>query len=146
MHGTTTQAAELLKPFGPIYDLDSAALQKHRRIARAVGSVADMSREQRRAYGEAVEAATRAKHRAHLTSGGERMPKPRCASGTWHTDGADIHRAIQQQHRSQAAALVNKVRRERTPAQWQAMYEEAMKAKRAAAQHATSNAFVGLDI
>ena len=113
---------------GPTYNIDSAALTKCRRQARQAGGVAKMLPATRRAYGEAVERAVRAKQRAFLNQGGESMPRINCASGTPHNDGA----AIRQQQRSALMAYASQVRRARKPEVWRAMYEAAMRDKRAA--------------
>jgi hypothetical protein len=78
----------LCEPFGPVYPaLDG--VERHRRKARAAGSVAAMAPEDRRAYGLAVLDALR---RANLPK-----PKPHpcpCASGLWDADGATILRKM----------------------------------------------------
>jgi hypothetical protein len=52
----------LCEPFGPDYNVEGAGLQKFRRLARA----RELTREERRAYGEAVEKAVLAKQRSAL--------------------------------------------------------------------------------
>ena len=49
------------EPFGPTYDVNSVTLAKYRRKP-----FSELSREERRAYGEAVEKAVLAKQRALL--------------------------------------------------------------------------------
>lgn len=56
--------------------------------------------------------------------------KAPCASGTWFTDGRQIAEAIRQQHRSALAAYPREVRRNRTPLEWHALYQQAMEEKR----------------
>lgn len=79
---------------GPIYPA-LPQVEKWRRKARAAGSVAAMSREERKAYGEAVLAALRSmnapKGQPH------RCP---CASGTWHSEPRKILAAVKAQNRS----------------------------------------------
>jgi hypothetical protein len=106
----------------PAYPELGATVAKFRRIARP-------TQDERLAHGEAVHRAMLAKQRAELQ---RELPsfKPRCASGTWHTEGGKIHAAVQQQQRARLQASVAAVRKHRTPAQWQAMYDDAMKAKR----------------
>jgi hypothetical protein len=113
------------KPFGPTYDVNSATLAKFRR--KPFGS-----REERRAYGEAVEKAVLAKQRASLYREATPDYRAPCASGTWHTTGEAIHAAVLQQQRAALLAYPAKVRRERTPAEWWRMYEAAMAEKRRA--------------
>jgi hypothetical protein len=114
--------------FGPAYDIDSATLKKHRRAAR--GGLAGMSRGEIVEYANAVEAAVLAKQKSQLRRHGEVMPAPHCASGTWHTTGAAIHKAMQQKQRAALLACPAQIRRERTPKQWADMYAEAMADKR----------------
>ena len=121
--------AFVIKSFGPEYDLESAALKKFRTKARK--GLSHLSADDRRAYGAAVEAATLARQRAFLKSGGEPEPRPHCASGTWHTTGEAISAAVRSQHRAALAACPAQERRARTPDQWRSMYEAAMAAKRA---------------
>jgi hypothetical protein len=86
--------------------------------------------EQRQAYGTAVEKAILAKQRAECRAHDAEMPKPRCASGTWHTTGAAIEEAVRAKQRAALAACPGKVRRARTPGVWASMYAEAMAEKR----------------
>jgi hypothetical protein len=120
---------KISEPFGPTYDVNSVTLAKYRR--KPFG---ELKREERRAYGEAVEKAVLAKQRALLYR--EATPDYRApyASGTWHTTGEAIHAAVFQQQRAALLAYPAKVRRERTPAEWWRMYEAAMAEKRARAQ------------
>jgi hypothetical protein len=112
---------------GPEYDIDSAALKKYRRMSK--DGLHQLTWEERRAYGEAVEKAVLAKQRSFLKSHTEPECKPLCASGTYHSEGEDIHKAMQAKHRAALAAAPARERRSRTPAQWQAMYDEAMQGK-----------------
>jgi hypothetical protein len=116
------------KPFGPTYDVNSVTLAKFRR--KPFG---ELTREERRAYGEAVEKAVLAKQRRREATPDYRAP---CASGTWHTTGEAIHAAVLQQQRAALLAYPAKVRRERTPAEWWRMYEAAMAEKRQAMEAA----------
>ena len=118
-------------PFGPEYDIDSAALKKHRRAAKA--GIAGMSRGEVVAYANAVEAAVLAKQKALLKTAGEVMPKAQCASGTFLTGATvrgEIGRAVAKQQHASLLAHPAKVRRERTPAEWQRLYDLAMADKR----------------
>jgi hypothetical protein len=115
--------SEICEPFGPNYP-DLPAVKKHRK------PLASLSRDQRRAYGEAVETAIRKLQRAALQ---RELPEHRCncASGTNHNDGAAISAAMRAKHRAALLAAPSQERRARTPRQWEAMYAEAMEAKRA---------------
>jgi hypothetical protein len=104
--------------FGPVYDLNSAALQKFRRNGG-----------DRQAYGAAVEAAVLASQRAALRGAGNSQPRPNCASGTWLSCGREISAAVRQQHRAALLAYPDRVRRARTDAEWQEMYDAAMAEK-----------------
>jgi hypothetical protein len=118
--------------FGPVYPDLGATVIKHRRLAAMCGGVAELDREQRQAYGAAVEAAIKAKQRSEL----QRVVKSHdchCVSGTNHNTGEAIDRAMRMKHRAELLAYPSKVRRERTAEQWSEMYKAAMREKRAAA-------------
>jgi hypothetical protein len=116
---------DICEPFGPVYP-DLLTVKKHRRR----DGLAAMSRSDRQAYGLAVETAIRAKQRSELQ---RELPEHRCncASGTNHNDGRAISKAMRAKHRAALAACPGQERRARTPQVWQAMYDEAMKQKRA---------------
>jgi hypothetical protein len=102
---------------------------KHRCKARA--GLGRLTVDDRRAYGEAVEQAIKAKQRQEfIRASCEPSHRANCASGTWHSDGDKIDAAIRQQHRAALAACPSQERRRRTPQQWQELYDEAMAAKR----------------
>jgi hypothetical protein len=112
--------------FGPVYNLDSAALKKFRRA----GSLDGTLKQFRQAYGAAVEQAVLASQRAALNRAAPSLPRPNCASGTWLSDGREISKAVRAQHRASLAACPSQVRRARSAAVWQAMYDAAMAEKR----------------
>ena len=105
------------EPFGPDYPDLGAGVAKFRKR----GPVAKMPKAMRREYGEAVEKAIRAKQRQELMREGT---SPRAVDV--------IGEARLQRLRAALQASVGKERREREPDEWKAMYEEAMKQKRAA--------------
>jgi hypothetical protein len=116
----------------PPYDVTSATLPKHRWLARE--GLAALTKEERHAYGKAVEQAILAKQRSELLASFWRPANPkRCASGTPFSDGAEIHEAIKQQQRNALLSAPSKIRRRRTDAGWRQLYNEAMAAKAAAA-------------
>ncbi|MBO0716107.1 MAG: hypothetical protein J2P55_02070 [Rhizobiales bacterium] len=120
---------QIEEPFGPAYNVDSAALRKFRAKARR-GAPYDP------AYAEAVERAVLARQRIEAGIGLPAVnPKCHCASGTAHNDGREIHKAVQRQQAAALEAYPAQIRRARTPQQWRTMYAEAMadKAKRRAA-------------
>lgn len=125
---------EIEEPFGPNYNVEGAALQKFRRQARGAGSLSEMLPAHRRAYGEAVEKAVLAKQRSALFGALEPERKAPCASGTWHSDGAKISAAVRAQQAARLQASAAADRRNRTPAQWAAMYRAAMREKAATLQ------------
>jgi hypothetical protein len=114
--------------FGPVYDVAGNSLAKHRRLAR--NGLSSMTPEQRKAYGEAVEAAVLAKQAQECQRALPALPRPLCASGTHLNDGAAIHKAIRNQQRAALLACPGVERRARTPQQWAAMYEDAIREKR----------------
>jgi hypothetical protein len=118
----------------PPYDVTSATLAKYRWLARK--GLAALTKEERRSYGKAVEQAILAKQRSELLAslGRPANPKPRCASGTPFSDGAEIHEAIKQQQRGALLSAPSQIRRRRTDAEWRQLYNEAMAAKSAAAK------------
>jgi hypothetical protein len=119
---------QIEEPFGPTYNIDSAKLRTFR--AKARKGLSALSREERHAYADAIERAVLARQRTEAGIGLPAVtPKCHCASGTAHNDGADIHRAIRAQQAAALARCPAQERRARTPAQWQAMYEQAMTAK-----------------
>ena len=115
---------ELLEQFGPPYPKLGAAVAKFRKIPRM-----ELSADQKREYAEAIETAIRALQRSALQ---RELPsfRPRCASGTWHTTGKAIERAIREQHRNALLAYPEQVRKARTPGKWAELYDAAMKEKR----------------
>jgi hypothetical protein len=106
---------------------------KLRAKAHHKGGLKGLTKTERQAYGEAVGKAILAKQRSEAHQGLPPLnPKARCASGTFYSDGADIHNAIR---RKQAAALLaapSQIRRRREPREWQRLYDEAMAEKREA--------------
>lgn len=124
---------------GPVYDVDGAGLHKFRRASRR--GLKHLAPEDRRAYGEAVERAILAKQRSRLRSFTPPDLRPSCASGTWHTTGADIDAAIKAQ---QGAALLNcpgQIRRSRSPDEWRRLYDEAMHNRAARRSRAAKKAW-----
>jgi hypothetical protein len=115
---------EMTDEQGPIYNIDAPSLKKYRRLAA-------MDHETRQAYGLAVELAIQAKQRAELQ---RELPTHNvdCASRTNHNCGRKISAAIRTQHRTGLLAYPSQVRRARSAAVWQTMYDAAMKAKNAA--------------
>jgi hypothetical protein len=112
--------ASLEEQFGPIYpDLGSGVAKFRKR-----GPIAKMAKADRRAYGEAVETAIRAKQRQALMR-----------EGTSPRSFEPIGDARVQRQRQALQAAVASERREREPDEWKKMYEAAMKekAERAAA-------------
>jgi len=106
--------------FGPAYpDLGSGVAKFRKR-----GPIAKMAKADRRAYGEAVETAIRAKQRAALMR-----------EGTSPRSFEPIGDARLQRMRQALQASVARERREREPDEWKPMYAAAMeeKKKRAAA-------------
>jgi hypothetical protein len=109
----------------PQYDIDSAALRKYRKM----GPVKEIDPIFRRLYGAAVEDAVLAKQRAALKREVS-LPSANCASGTWHSDGESISKAVRAQHRAATQSWPSRIRKARKPHEWQAMYDEAMQEKR----------------
>jgi hypothetical protein len=107
--------------YGPTYPNLGAAVAKHRRLN-------DDSPEGRKAYGQAVHAAIRALQRSELMRSGVNRsePRPVCASGTAHTTGKDILKAIRAQHRTATQAAANGPTFVRTEDQLEADYYRAM--------------------
>jgi hypothetical protein len=119
-----TRTNEPCEPFGPDYPKLGAAVAKWRKIANP-------SPAQKQAHGDAVSAAIRALQRAALA---RELPtiRPSCSSGTWHNNGdGSVGRAVADQHRRALLACPDAIRRARTAAEWQSLYDEAMAEKRA---------------
>ncbi|WP_133771601.1 hypothetical protein [Enterovirga rhinocerotis] len=122
VEASATAPREPVDAFGPIYPALNATVAKGRRVA-------DPTREQRRAHGEAVGAAIRELQRREL----QREAPPHrcpCASGTWHS-GDDLTKAIRRQHDAALQAQAKADRARRTDAQVMAQYEAAMAERRA---------------
>jgi hypothetical protein len=124
-----TKFDDIPEQFGPAYTIGSAALQKYRKAAR--DGLASLSPDQRRAYAEAIEKAILSAQRSQLRSAAVPERRPTCASGTWHTTGNAINKAVREQHRAALAACPAKVRRERSPQEWRTLYNAAMAEKHA---------------
>lgn len=101
-------------PFGPQYPDLGPGVAKFRRMAS--GGIAAMDPADRRAYGEAVERAIKAKQRSELQRAGA-APPPLIK---------DVGAHIRAKQCAALAACPGQERRARTPDQWQAMYDEAM--------------------
>jgi hypothetical protein len=110
---------DLCEPFGPLYNVESAALKKFRRNGGDT-----------KAHGQAVLAAILTAQAGQLRTAGETIPRPNCASGTLHSEGRDILKAVASQQRAKLAACAAQQRKARTPAEWRKMYLEAMAEKR----------------
>jgi hypothetical protein len=112
------------EPFGPVYPWIPRAA-KFRRIPRDT-----LTAEQRLQYALAIEETIRELQRAALQ---RELPtiKPSCASGTWHnnSDGR-VGQAVREKHARALLAYPDKVRRNRTPAEWNKMYKQAMLEKK----------------
>lgn len=122
-------AWEILEPFGPDYNVDGAGLKAFRRAARK--GLSALSRDERQAYGAAVEAAVLTQQRAaFLRAAGVTDHNAPCASGTWASDGAAIHAHMRRKQRAAILAAPSQIRRAREPDVWRAMYAEAMAERR----------------
>ena len=114
----------------PPYNIESATLKKFRRNAK--DGLATWSKWERQMYGAAVEQAVLAKQRSECMRALPSMPAPRCASGSSvPTNRGAVGNEIRRQHRTSLLDYPAQIRRTRTPGQWQEMYDEAMKEKRA---------------
>jgi hypothetical protein len=78
-----------IAPYGPAYPKALPGVDRYRRAAARAGGVANMSAEERRAYGRAVLDAINGLHKPKAKP----QPCP-CASGTWHSDGRTILDAV----------------------------------------------------
>jgi hypothetical protein len=115
---------------GPAYYQLGSGVAKFRKIPRD-----RLTDAQRVAYSTALVEAVRSKQRQALQ---RELPTiaPSCASRTWHNGHIDtsgrvvpsdkIGPAIRAQQRAELAAYPDKVRRERTPEKWEALYKAAM--------------------
>ncbi len=124
---------------GPDYPMLGATVAKWRWRARK--GLQSLAREERQAYGAAVERAILALQRAEANCGLPPIsPKVHCASGIPHNTGEAIHNAIREQQARALAAYPSYVRRKRTPVEWRDMYKAVMAEKRAAAALAAKQA------
>jgi hypothetical protein len=124
----------IVEPFGPVYPELGAGVAKYRK-RMGDGGLADLTREERRAYADAIETSIRAKQRSALL----RVTQTHnvdCASGTNHNCKHALHKALKEQQRSALLACPAEIRRKRTAAEWQEMYEDAMQEKRSGSKTA----------
>ncbi len=120
---------------GPDYPALGAAVAKWR--AKARDGLQTLSREERRAYGEAVERAILALQRQEAMRGLMPItPKVRCASGTAHNTGEAIEEAVRKQQRDALLAWPSQARRARPDHVWREMYEATMAERRQMAEAA----------
>lgn len=110
------------KDLGAAYPELGPSVAKYRRIAAGVGSVAAMSREDRHAYGAAIEKRIRALQIQELHAGRPAVPDTAA--------DRDVGATLRAQHRARLTASIGKERRERKPEKWKEMYEAAMEEKR----------------
>jgi hypothetical protein len=105
----------------PAYPKLGPSVEKHRRLN-------DDTPEGRKAYGQAVCAAIRSLQRSELMRAGVNRSegRPMCASGTAHTEGKDILKAIRAQHRTATQAAANGPTFERTEYQLARAYYRTM--------------------
>jgi hypothetical protein len=105
----------------PAYPKLGPSVEKHRRLN-------DDTPEGRKAYGQAVCAAIRSLQRSELMRAGVNRSegRPMCASGTAHTEGKDILKAIRAQHRTATQAAANGPTFERTEEELERDYYRAM--------------------
>jgi hypothetical protein len=101
----------------PLYPNLGPAVAKHRRLN-------DETPEGRKAYGQAVLKAINSLNRGKLRQGFN--PSSPCASGTWHSEGKDILKAIRAQHRTATQAAANGPTFERTEDELERDYYRAM--------------------
>jgi len=134
MHGTFSQIENrpeqygphfVPKQFGPVYPNLGNAVAKFRRMSK--GGLSDLSLDDRKAYGTAVEAAILQLQRTECGRALPSIPKPNCASGTYHNTAESIEKAVREQNRRRATAPGPA----RTPAQWESAYAHAMEETRA---------------
>jgi hypothetical protein len=80
--------------YGPLYPNLGPTVAKHRRLN-------DETPEGRKAYGQAVLKAINALNRQKLIgASGPVNPRAFCASGTWHSEGKDILKAVNAHNRA----------------------------------------------
>ena len=101
----------------PPYNIESATLKKFRRNAK--DGLATWSKWERHMYGAAVEQAVLAKQRSEFMRALPPIPQ-----------ASVFGAALVKKQRNELLAYPAQVRRERTPKQWQEMYDKAMKEKR----------------
>ena len=120
-------------PYDKPYPKLGASVIKFRKLA----AQRPLTREERLAYGEAVEKAILALQRSEaitLCGLGPVNPKPICASGTFHNNGDDIHNAVLAQQRNALLCAPAQIRKRRSECEWRDLYKKAMKEKRNVAE------------
>ena len=124
MSDPITYPREAPEDKGPAYPDLGPGVAKLRRRAR--DGLAAMDPVDRKAYGEAVEAAIKSKQRSELLRDGP-APPPIVK---------DVGAHLRSQMRAALLAYPGQARRKRTPDEWQKLYEEAMNANKAGKQGA----------
>jgi alpha-amylase/alpha-mannosidase (GH57 family) len=118
---------KILEPFGPKYPDLGARVAKFRRIPKN-----QLTEDHKREYGEAIESAIRSLQRSEFFRHhcfNPISPLPHCASGTWYSEGDDIHKAIREQQKRALWNYPEQVRKKRTQVEWQELYNKAMAEK-----------------
>lgn len=121
-------------PEGPKYPNLGVRVAKYRKIPRE-----EMTPAHRHAYADAIEDAIRSLQRQALQ---RELPTHRCpcASGTYHNNAdGKVGAAIRAQQHAAILRAPDVIRGKRTPAEWQAMYDEAMAEKRRREAQANDN-------
>jgi hypothetical protein len=106
--------------FGPIYNINAGAAFRRRE-----GALASWAREDRQAYGAAIEAAVLASQAAALRREVTEQ-RPNCASRSWANAPGEVGEVVRRQHAAALAACPSQVRRSRTPQEWESLYVDAM--------------------
>lgn len=113
---------------GPLYPA-MPALNRYRGQAARAGSIAAMPRAEVEAYAAAINAQIRALNNAAQRTTRDN-PRPSCASGCWHSDGAAISEHIRRRQIAELYAGAAHDRRARTDNEIRKAYKDAMADKR----------------
>lgn len=103
-------------------------LNKFRTTANAAGGVMHLDKFYRNQYAEALEKEIRALQRPKSTY---TMPSPRCASGSWSNTPEGMEKAVRARQAREMESACRRDREGRTDETVLALYEAAMREKRA---------------
>jgi hypothetical protein len=105
---------------GPVYNINAGTAFRRRE-----GPLSSWAREDRQAYGAAIELAVLTAQAAALRREVTEQ-RPNCASRSWANSPGEVGAVVRQQQAAALAACPSQVRRSRTVQEWESLYINAM--------------------